>query len=61
MNSNPVNLALIVVGILAIVFFAGADVIGVGGAPGFGWKQISGTVIGVLLLGAGLFRLRSRR
>jgi hypothetical protein len=57
MDAKALNIVLLVVGIVLIVVFAGADVIGVGSAPGFGWKQITGTVIGAVLCAVGAVRL----
>ena len=61
MNSKLLAVVLIGIGIVLLVVFAAADVIGVGGAPGFGWKQISGSVAGLILLSVGIFRMRSDR
>lgn len=37
----------------------GADVLGLGGFPGFGWKQIVGSFVGVVVAVAGALGLRS--
>ena len=53
---EPIRSLLIVVGLILIVVSAFADSIGVG-HPGFGLKQFSGLVIGVLLSMAGLLKV----
>ena len=42
-------------GILLLILSLLADVLGVGGAPGFGYKQILGTVVGVVAAIRGYF------
>lgn len=37
-----------------------ADLIGVGGFPGFGWKQWVGTVVAALLVAVGTVRIVRR-
>lgn len=49
---------MLVVGTLLVLVFAAADSLGVGGAPGFGWKQITGVALGVVLAIAGAASLR---
>jgi uncharacterized membrane protein len=61
------GIVLIVVGIVLSVMSLFADIIGFGGgpglsaAPGFGWKQVVGAVIGVALVAVGFARRRSGR
>ena len=45
---------LVVIGIIASIVSIAADYIGLGKFPGFGWKQIVGTIIGVVVIGIGL-------
>lgn len=42
---------LILLGILVALVSLFADVLGLGGAPDFGWKQILGLVVGLALVG----------
>ena len=51
---------MLVVGALLVLVSAAADSLGVGGAPGFGWKQITGVALGVVLAIAGAASLRRR-
>lgn len=60
MNNRMIGIGLLVVGVLLFLVAAAADTIGVGGAPGFGWKQITGVVVGIALAAAGISRLRPR-
>jgi hypothetical protein len=51
-------MGLIVLGVILLIGSLGADAFGLGGAPGIGWKQIAGAVIGVIVAGAGGWYLR---
>jgi hypothetical protein len=46
---------LIAVGVILAVLSLFADVLRLGAAPGFGWKQIVGLVVGLALIGYGFF------
>lgn len=62
MNPRTRNLVLLVIGILLLVVGLGADALGIGPSPGFGWKQQLAAVAGAVaaLVGlAGLVRSRS--
>ena len=45
---NIASIVLAVVGIVTVLVSLGADLIG--GWPGFGWYQIAGAVVGVVLI-----------
>jgi hypothetical protein len=60
MNEKTLGTGLLVIGVLLFLVSAAADTIGVGGAPGFGWKQITGVVVGIAIAAVGISRLRSR-
>lgn len=47
--------SLIVIGVILVAVFALADPLNIGQAPGFGWKQLVGVVVGAGLIGAGWF------
>ena len=51
-------LVILAVGVLLALVSLFADVLGVGGEPGFGWKQTAGLVVGVALVAIGLWRWR---
>lgn len=66
LESDPAMLsrdwAVLVVGTLLGMVSLTADLIGVGGFPGFGWKQILGTTAAAFLVAVSTWRiLRSRR
>ncbi len=48
MNKKNLGIALLVVGIIVLVVSLAADAIGIGGAPGLGYKQILGSIAGVV-------------
>ncbi len=61
MSRKTVGVMLLVVGVLLFLVSATADSLGIGGAPGIGWKQILGMVVGVAVAATGLTRLRPDR
>lgn len=54
MKNKTLGIILIVLGVLAVVFDFLAGPLGLS-HPGFGWKQISLLVVGILAFAAGLF------
>lgn len=54
MSKKTLGILLIVLGLLLAVVSLTADAIGLGGVSGFGWKQIVGTLVGVLLVAGGV-------
>ena len=60
MNKKNLGMELIAVGIIVLVVSLAADMIGIGGAPGLGFKQILGAVAGVVVAVVGFF-LYSRK
>lgn len=58
MSNRNLGLVLVVGGLLLALISLGADPVGLGRHPDFGWKQILGTVIGTLIAVAGLRDLR---
>ncbi|MGH7599207.1 MAG: hypothetical protein ACREOI_22855 [bacterium] len=62
MSSKTLALIMTIVGLLIAVFFAFADMTGVGNPARFGSRQIGGTVVGALVFIVGLvIYLRQRR
>ncbi len=49
---------LLTLGVLLFLVSAVADRLGLGAAPGVGWKQILGITVGVVLAAAGMVKLR---
>ena len=60
MNKKNLGIALLVVGIVVLLLSLTADMIGIGGAPGLGIKQILGAGTGVVVAVVGFF-LYSRK
>lgn len=54
---KSVGVELIVVGVILLIVAIGADVLPFH-VPGFGWKQITGTIVGMALLLGGVFVYR---
>jgi len=54
LKRKPIGTITLVVGILAILLAVLADTIGVGGEPGFAWKQAILLAVGVLVALFGL-------
>jgi hypothetical protein len=52
--------AMLVVGTLLGILFLTADLIGVGWAPGFGWKQVVGTLGSAVLVATSAWRIARR-
>ncbi len=52
---------LLLVGVIVVLLSALADVLGIGRAPGFGWKQSLGVVVGLVLMGVGWYWGRKPR
>ena len=60
-NKKTIGVALLVVGVIVLIVSLAADAIGLGGAIGaFGYKQIIGAVVGVIVAVVG-FVLYSRK
>ena len=49
MNNKQLGIALLVIGVIILLLSLLATSIGIGGAPGFGYKQIAGTVVGAII------------
>jgi hypothetical protein len=55
MSSKTIGLIVAIVGLLAVLLFALADVIGVGSQPGvFGTRQLIGVIVGAVVLIVGV-------
>jgi hypothetical protein len=49
MNNKQLGIALLVIGVIILLLSLLANSIGIGRAPGFGYKQIAGTVVGAII------------
>jgi hypothetical protein len=47
-NKKTIGTVLLVVGVILLIVALAADAFGIGGASGFGYKQIIGAVAGVI-------------
>jgi hypothetical protein len=60
MSNKSIAMLLIIAGALLLLVFLTADILGLGGDPNaFGWKQITGSAAGLIILLVGLW-LRSK-
>jgi hypothetical protein len=59
-NKKTIGMAMLAVGVVLLIVSLAADAIRIGGAAGFGYKQIIGSVAGVIVVVAG-FVLYSRK
>ncbi len=59
-NKKTIGIALLIVGVVVLIVSLAADVFGIGGATGFGYKQIIGALVGVIVAVIG-FVLYSRK
>ncbi len=49
MSRKTIGIILIVVGVVVLIVSGFADALGIGGVPGFGWKQIVGSLVGLVI------------
>ena len=59
-NKKTIGTVLLVAGVILLIVALAADALGIGGAVGFGYKQIIGAVAGVIVAVVG-FVLYSRK
>lgn len=55
------SVALVVIGVALALISVLADVVGIGSGLGFGWKQIIGTALGIVIAGFGVWGTRAAR
>ena len=55
MDKKQLGIVLLVVGVIILLVSLLADTIGIGGAARFGYRQIAGAVVGVILAIVGYF------
>lgn len=61
MTAKSRSAGLVIVGVVVTLISVLADVIGVGAHPDFGWRQIVGAALGVIIAGVGVRGLRTAR
>jgi hypothetical protein len=49
MDKKKWGIVLLIAGTILLILSLGADVVGLGAVAGFGYKQIAGTVVGVVV------------
>lgn len=59
MPQKRVGRLMWIAGVLLFLVSVAADYLGIGGAPGIGWKQIAGIVLGAAVATVGLIKLRA--
>ena len=60
MSKKSMSIALIIVGVVLVIVSLTADLIGIGGAPGIGWKQLLGTAVGLVVTLGGVWLMLSK-
>ncbi len=60
MAAHSRAVAVVIIGVALASFSVLADTIGVGAHPDFGWKQIVGAVMGVVIAGFGIWWMRAK-
>jgi len=60
-GNKTIGIILLVTGVVILFLSLAADIIGLGGAPGFGYKQILGSTVGVMVTIAGLFVMSRKK
>lgn len=58
MSSRALGTLYLVLGVLLMLVAFTADRLGLGAAPGLGWKQITGAALGVAVAAFGMVKLR---
>jgi len=55
MNKKNLGILLLVAGVVLLIASLAADVVGLGQAAVFGYKQIAGAIVGVIVAAVGYF------
>jgi hypothetical protein len=59
-RNKTTGIVLLAAGIVVVIVSVAADSIGMGAFPGFGYKQIIGTLVGIAMIVVGLGLLPKR-
>jgi hypothetical protein len=54
MYMKGLSIVVVAAGLLLVLASLAADAMGTGGSPGFGFRQILGTIMGLVLIVAGI-------
>ena len=54
-SHKPIGIVFILLGIIIFILALSADFIGLGAWPGYGYKQISGFIVGAIAIIAGVY------
>jgi uncharacterized membrane protein len=60
MSKKTIGLVLIVIGVILAILSLAADAIGIGNQQGFGWQQILGTIVGIVIILIGIWLPRRK-
>ncbi len=60
-QKKSMGILLAVIGIVLLIVAVLADTLGLGAQPGFGYKQIAGTLVGAIVLLCGLVLLGAKQ
>ena len=60
MSNRTMAYLIIVLGAVVLIISLAADSLGIGGAPGIGWKQLTGAGVGLIVMIYGIW-LASRK
>jgi hypothetical protein len=52
---------ILIVGVLLFLVSVTADTVGVGEGSGFGWKQITGAIVGAVVAAIGIIQMRKKK
>ena len=55
-----IGIVLLLNGIIFFILASSADIIGLGKYPGYGYKQISGNIVGAIAIIAGVYLTRKK-
>lgn len=59
-KKSIIGLVMLIVGILISLLSIAADSLGIGGASGFGYKQTTGAIVGIVMVIGGLILYRAQ-
>jgi hypothetical protein len=60
MSKKKVEAVLVLMGVAILVVSIATDMLGIGNALGFGWKQVLGAIVGNLFALAGIWYLGNK-